>query len=66
MIITLVTQDVDGRCERLKERGIVFEKPLPSIQKFNIYHAFFQDPSGYLVEIQQFEDPRWPAANQTS
>ena len=66
VIITLVTQDVDGRCERLKERGIVFEKPPTFNPKFNIYHAFFRDPSGYLVEIQRFEDPRWPAANQTS
>lgn len=24
-----------------------------------IYHCFVKDPSGYTVEIQRFEDPRW-------
>jgi len=27
---------------------------------YNIYHAFLRGPSGYLVEIQRFEDPSWP------
>ena len=66
VIITLVTQDVDARCSLLKERGVTFEKPPTFNPKFNIYHAFFRDPSGYLVEIQRFEDPKWPGPHNRS
>ena len=66
VIITLVTQDVDARYSLLKERGITFEKPPTFNPKFNIYHSFFRDPSGYLVEIQRFEDPNWPRPQDNS
>ena len=62
VIITLVTQDVDGRAEALTARGITFEKAPSFNPKFNIYHAFFRDPAGYLVELQRFNDPAWPKA----
>ena len=29
--------------------------------EYRIYHFFLRDPNGYLLEIQRFEDPRWPA-----
>ena len=60
VIITLVAQDVDARCNELRERGITFEKEPNHNPTFNIYHAFFRDPAGYLVEVQRFEDPSWP------
>ena len=25
-----------------------------------IYHFFFRDPNGYMLEIQRFENPNWP------
>jgi catechol 2,3-dioxygenase-like lactoylglutathione lyase family enzyme len=28
---------------------------------FRIYHCFFPDPNGYLLEIQRFDDPAWRA-----
>ena len=59
VILTLVTDDVDGWHARLVERGVKFDKPPALNAKFNIYHCFLRDPSGYLVEIQRFEDPRW-------
>ncbi|MCC5600148.1 VOC family protein [Nostoc favosum] len=55
VIFTLVTQQVDEWFEYLKDRGVEFEK-LPSLnEKYNIYHCFLRDPSGYLIEIQRFE-----------
>ena len=60
VIITLVAQDVDARCDTLRARGVVFEKEPTHNPTYNIYHAFLRDPSGYLVEIQRFEDPTWP------
>jgi catechol 2,3-dioxygenase-like lactoylglutathione lyase family enzyme len=59
IILTLVTEDVDGWYERLAERGVVFEKTPMHNPDYNIYHCFFRDPNGYLIEIQRFEDPRW-------
>ena len=62
VIVTLVTQDVDGWYARLRDDGIEFEKPPALNPKFNIYHCFLRDPNGYLLEIQTFLDPAWPAA----
>ena len=62
--VTLVTADVDGWHRRLRERGVVFEKAPQLNPKFSIYHCFLRDPSGYLVEIQRFEDPRWAGPDE--
>lgn len=59
VIITLVTDDVDGWFERVTRSGCPIIKA-PSVNpEFKIYHCFVKDPSGYTVEIQRFEDPRW-------
>lgn len=60
VILTLVSQDVDGWYEYLQQKGVEFEKPPQFNAKFNIYHCFLRDPNGYLIEIQRFEDPVWP------
>ena len=59
VMLTLVSDDVDGWHARLKDRGVHFEKAPALNQKFNIYHCFLRDPNGYLIEIQRFEDPEW-------
>jgi catechol 2,3-dioxygenase-like lactoylglutathione lyase family enzyme len=62
VILTLVTEDVDGACARLAACGVRFEK-LPTYNPgLRIYHCFLRDPAGYLLEIQRFEDPAWPGA----
>ena len=60
VILTLVSQDVDGWYDYLQQKGVEFEKPPQFNPKFNIYHCFLRDPNGYLIEIQRFEDPTWP------
>ena len=59
VILTLVTPDVDGWYRRLVDLGIAFEKPPALNPKYDIYHCFLRDPSGYLIEIQRFLDPAW-------
>jgi len=59
VILTLVTEDVDEWYEKLKNRGVHFEKEPAINTDYKIYHCFFKDPNGYLIEIQRFEDPRW-------
>ncbi len=60
VILTLVSEDVDAWYENLLEKGVAFEKAPTLNEKFNIYHCFFRDPTGYLIEIQRFLDPAWP------
>jgi catechol 2,3-dioxygenase-like lactoylglutathione lyase family enzyme len=59
VVLTLVTDDVDGEHARLCARGVAFEKAPTANARFAIYHAFMRDPDGYLVEIQRFDDPAW-------
>ena len=56
-IFTIVTADVDGWYEYLKERNVALQDP-PSVNlDYDIYHFFLRDPNGYLLEIQQFLHP---------
>ena len=61
VIITIVTDRVDDWHARLTALGVVVDSPPATSAEFGIYHAFYRDPDGHLVEIQQFLDPRWPA-----
>ena len=56
IIITLVTEDVDGWYARLQSRGVPFDQPPVANPKYAIYHCFLRDPNGYLLEIQRFEE----------
>ena len=60
LIVTLVTEDVDGWHARLVACGVVFEKAPAFNPTYNIYHCFLRDPNGYLLEIQSFRDAAWP------
>jgi len=57
VILTFVTSDVDGWYYRLRERGVKFDHPPALSPEYNIYHCFFPDPNGYLIEIQRFNEP---------
>ena len=59
IILTLVSDDVDGWYARLVRRGVQFERAPSYNPKFKIYHCFARDPNGYLIEIQRFNDPSW-------
>lgn len=61
IIITFATRQVDAWHEHIAAQGIVFERPPALNPDYNIYHCFLRDPNGYLLEIQQFLDPAWPA-----
>jgi len=59
VVLTLVSKDVDGWHARLAEQGVAFEKEPALNPTYKIYHCFFRDPNGYLLEIQRFENPAW-------
>jgi catechol 2,3-dioxygenase-like lactoylglutathione lyase family enzyme len=60
VIVTLVSDDVDGWFERLGAAGVSFEAPPSHNEKYKIYHVFVHDPDGNVLEIQRFEDAAWP------
>jgi len=51
VIVTFVSDDVDGWYERLKARGVTFDTTPRENSEFNIYHCFLSDPDGYKIEI---------------
>ncbi len=57
VILTLVTDDVDGWYYDLVAKGVEFETPPSLNPQYNIYHCFLHDPNGYLIEIQRFNEP---------
>lgn len=57
VIATLVTDEVDAWHERLKAQGVEIVHPPAHNPKYAIYHFFFRDPNGHLLEIQRFDAP---------
>lgn len=60
LVFTFVTDKVDEWYEKLKEEDIEITKKPAFNSEYNIYHMFFLDPNGYIMEIQEFKDPNWP------
>lgn len=54
LILTLVTDDVDGWYERLKASGATVVEPPRTDERLGIYHFFARDPNGYRLEFQRF------------
>lgn len=59
VILTLVTEDVEGWFSRLSQKGLDVDGEPRMNEKFGIFHFFVKDPNGYRVEIQRFSDPSW-------
>jgi catechol 2,3-dioxygenase-like lactoylglutathione lyase family enzyme len=57
VVLTLVTDDVDGWFAHLRAAGVPIVKEPADNPTYRIYNAFVRDPNGYLVEIQRFREP---------
>ena len=57
VILTLVSNDVDGWYKHLKGKGVELLGPPKASPQYGIYHFFLTDPDGYWIEIQKFDDP---------
>lgn len=66
LILTFVTEDVDGWAVQLCARGVTLEQEPAYNPTYGIYHCFFRDPNGYLLEIQRFEVPDWDHSQKSS
>lgn len=58
---TFVTPDVDGWHARLSAAGVAGLTAPRHSAEYNVYGFFFRDPAGYLIEVQRFSSPEWPA-----
>lgn len=60
VMFTFIVRDVMEMYEYLKAKGVAFDV-VPSLRPGAlVYSAFFRDPEGYMLEIQEFRDSRWP------
>lgn len=59
VLLTLVTDDVEGWHERLVAAGTQVDQEPAHNPDYSITHAFYRDPAGYRLEIQRFDDPDW-------
>lgn len=55
VILTLVTEDVDGWYQTLLAQGADLSGPPTANPDYQIYHFFLKDPDGYWVEFQRFD-----------
>ena len=57
VVLTLLVEDVRASFERVRAAGaLVVSEPAHSRQ-YAAITAFVRDPSGYLVELQRFDEP---------
>jgi len=63
VITTLVADDVDGWCEEIVAADWPIDVGPEHSQNYQLYHAFFKDPDGNLLEIQRFDDPQWSSGS---
>ena len=57
VLITLVTEDVEGWYNYLKKQGVKITSPIREPESFPVKCFFFEDPEGYQFEIQKFLIP---------
>lgn len=57
LILTFVTDDVDGWYDRLRHHRAILSGEPERSEEYGIYHFFARDPNGYRIEIQRFLSP---------
>jgi catechol 2,3-dioxygenase-like lactoylglutathione lyase family enzyme len=59
-MFTFLCEDVEAMYRYLLDKGVTFDGPPDMSGGRTVYSAFFRDPVGYMLEIQEFRDPNWP------
>jgi catechol 2,3-dioxygenase-like lactoylglutathione lyase family enzyme len=60
VMFTFLTDDLARDYKLWLERGVEFDGPPSLSGSGNVHSVFFRDPNGYMLELQEFRDPRWP------
>lgn len=59
VIVTIVTDDVDGWYRFLADKGVAFDIEPSHNDQFGIYQTLLTTADGYRIEFQTFDDPHW-------
>jgi len=59
VMITIVSNDVDGWYDFLTSKGVQYVKEPSHSERFSVYSSLFESPHGYRIEIQNFDDKNW-------
>ena len=59
VMVSFVVADVQASYAALLAQGVAFDAPPGPQAGGTVWSAFFRDPEGYWLEIQEFRDPRW-------
>ena len=62
VMLTLVTDEVDEWHKRLESADVHCDRSPARNDAYDLYHAFYRDPDGHVLEVQSFLDPDWPGA----
>jgi len=62
---TIVTPDVDGWHDYLKDHDTEILGPPSESRTFQIYRFFARDPEGHLLEFQRFLSDDWPSVGSS-
>ena len=62
VVLSFVTDAVDGWHEHLQEKGAEVLGPPKESAVFKVYGFFARDPDGHLIEFQRFLNDDWPQA----
>jgi catechol 2,3-dioxygenase-like lactoylglutathione lyase family enzyme len=57
VLVTLVVEDVDGWYEHLKEQEVPALTEPKHHGGIGVHSFFFEDPAGYKLEVQTFDEP---------
>ena len=61
VVVTIVSDDVDGWYSLMAGAGADVEGRPRDNPEYRIYHFFARDPDGHLLEVQRFWDEDWHA-----
>lgn len=59
VVLTFVSDDVDGWYEKMAAAGVDLDGPPRENPAYRIYHFFATDPDGHTLEVQRFWDADW-------
>lgn len=57
IMYTFLCTDIEDSYRRLGMKGVTFDAP--PAERADSFVAFFRDPAGYRLEIQQYKDTTW-------
>ena len=57
VMLTLVSDDVRGWYNYLREKGVEFVREFGVSEEIQIEYFFIRDPGGYIIEIEKFLKP---------